>query len=49
MSHGVLSKLIAERLQIAPKTVEVHRAHILRRLDVATSGEAIRLAIEAGL
>ncbi len=49
MSHGVPSKQIADRLEIALRTVEVHRAHILRRLEVVTSGEAIRLAIEAGL
>jgi len=49
VSHGQLSKQIAERLRISAKTVEVHRAQILRRLNVTTSAEAIRLAIEAGL
>lgn len=49
MAEGLPSKRIAERLQIALGTVEIHRADVLHRLDVATSGEAIRLAIEAGI
>jgi PAS domain S-box-containing protein len=49
MSHGLLTKQIAWRLKISTKTVEAHRMQLLQRLDVGTSAEAIRLAIEAGL
>jgi hypothetical protein len=49
MARGFVNKQIARELQISPKTVEVHRAQLLRRLGVRTSAEAIRLAIEAGL
>ncbi|HEX8415854.1 MAG TPA: LuxR C-terminal-related transcriptional regulator, partial [Sphingomicrobium sp.] len=34
---------------ISEKTVKMHRALLLERLDVKTSAEAIRIAVEAGL
>ncbi|WP_426693484.1 PAS domain-containing protein [Sphingomonas sediminicola] len=49
MARGLLSKQIAWDLKISEKTVQMHRAHLLKRLGVATSAEAIRLAVEAGL
>lgn len=49
MSRGHLNKQIAWDLGIAEKTVKMHRALLLERLGVATSAEAIRLAVEAGL
>ncbi len=49
MSHGLLNKQIAHRLGIAEKTVKMHRALLLERLGVATSADAIRIAVEAGL
>lgn len=49
MSQGHLNKQIAWELGIAEKTVKMHRALMLERLGVATSAEAIRLAVEAGL
>jgi PAS domain S-box-containing protein len=49
MSRGQLNKQIAWDLGIAEKTVKMHRALMLERLGVATSAEAIRLAVEGGL
>ncbi|QIK95274.1 PAS domain-containing protein [Sphingomonas sp. HDW15A] len=49
IARGHLSKQIASELNISQKTVEIHRMHLLRRLGVRSSAEAIRLAIEAGL
>jgi hypothetical protein len=49
MARGLLNKQIAWDLKISEKTVKMHRALLLERLGVATSAEAIRLAIEAGL
>lgn len=49
MSRGKLNKQIAWDLGIAEKTVKMHRALLLERLGVATSAEAIRIAVEAGL
>ncbi len=49
MARGLLNKQIAWDLGISEKTVKMHRALLLERLGVATSAEAIRLAVEAGL
>jgi hypothetical protein len=49
MTDGLLNKQIAHKLGIAEKTVKMHRALMLDRLGTATSADAIRLAVEAGL
>ncbi len=49
MAHGRLNKQIAWELKISEKTVKMHRALLLEQLKVATSADAVRLAIEAGL
>jgi PAS domain S-box-containing protein len=49
MARGLLNKQIAWELKISEKTVKMHRALLLDRLGVATSAEAIRIAVEAGL
>ena len=49
MARGRLNKQIAWELRIREKTVKMHRALLIERLGVATSAEAIRLAVEAGL
>jgi PAS domain S-box-containing protein len=49
MAHGMLNKQIAWELKISEKTVKMHRALLLQRLGVATSAEAIRIAVEADL
>ena len=49
MARGLLNKQIAWQLKISEKTVKMHRARLLQRLGVATSAEAIRLAVEGGL
>ena len=49
MARGLLNKQIAWELKISEKTVKMHRALLLERLGVATSAEAIRIAVEAGI
>ncbi|WP_309662235.1 LuxR C-terminal-related transcriptional regulator [Sphingomonas sp.] len=49
VAKGLLNKQIAHRLGIAEKTVKMHRALLIERLGVTTTGEAIRIAVEAGL
>jgi PAS domain S-box-containing protein len=49
MARGLLNKQIAWELKISEKTVKMHRALLIDRLKVATSAEAIRVAVEAGL
>jgi hypothetical protein len=49
VARGLLNKQIAYELKISEKTVKMHRALLLERLGVATSADAIRIAVEAGL
>jgi hypothetical protein len=49
MARGLLNKQIAWELKISEKTVKMHRALLLDQLGVATSADAIRIAVEAGL
>lgn len=49
MSRGLLNKQIAWEMKISEKTVKMHRALLLEQLGAATSADAIRIAIEAGL
>ena len=49
MARGLLNKQIAWELKISEKTVKMHRALMIERLGAATSAEAIRIAVEAGL
>lgn len=48
MSAGKLNKQIAYSLGLSERTVKMHRAALLKALDVKTSADAIRLAVEAG-
>jgi two-component system response regulator FixJ len=41
---GQSNKVIAHKLAISMRTVEVHRAHILRRLGIRSIAEAISLS-----
>ncbi len=45
---GLTSREIAERLGVSPKTVEVHRNHLMDKLKVAGVVELVRLALSAG-
>lgn len=47
--EGRLSKAIAYDLGISTRTVEMHRARLLDRLNVRTTAEAVRLATLASL
>jgi len=49
MARGLLNKQIAWEIKISEKTVKMHRALLLEQLGVATSADAIRIAVEAGL
>ena len=43
MKDGLTSKEIARLYGISPKTVDVHRANVLRKMDVSTTTELQRL------
>lgn len=41
LSQALTSKQIARELQISPRTVEAHRARLLRKLRVSTPNELL--------
>lgn len=49
LAKGLLNKQIAGELGLSEKTVKMHRALLFDRLGAATTAEAIRIAVEAGL
>ncbi|HAF40647.1 MAG TPA: histidine kinase [Sphingobium sp.] len=48
MAAGQLNKQIAHALNLSERTVKMHKAALLKALDVSTPADAIRLAVEAG-
>jgi two-component system response regulator FixJ len=47
--EGRANKIIAAGLGISPRTVEVHRAHLMEKLGVRSLPEAVRLHLVAAL
>lgn len=49
IARGKLSKEISNQLQISVHTVDIHRQHILEKLNVDNSHEAVRYGLSLGL
>jgi two-component system response regulator FixJ len=47
LARGLPNKTIAYDLGISPRTVEIHRANLMNKLDVRSLSEALRLAFAA--
>ncbi len=47
IAEGFSNKAIAGELKISPRTVEIHRANALRKLDLNHTSKAIRLKLES--
>lgn len=48
VARGWRNRQIAQELGLTEKTIKIYRSALVKRLGVRTSGEAMRLAIEAG-
>ncbi|WP_188764451.1 LuxR C-terminal-related transcriptional regulator [Sandarakinorhabdus glacialis] len=48
VANGLLNKQIAAHLNLAEKTVKMHRAILMTRLGLHTTADLIRVAVEAG-
>jgi two-component system response regulator FixJ len=46
---GKQSKVIAHELGASPRTVEIHRARMMKKLNAGNLQELVRMAIAAGL
>lgn len=49
LAQGLPNKTIAYDLGISPRTVEVHRANLMSKLDVRSLSDALRIAFAAGM
>ena len=49
VASGQSNPLIAERLRISVRTVEVHRRNIMDKLGVKNSAQMIKFAVDHGL
>ena len=49
VTDGLSNRLIGARLDISPRTVEIHRANMLSKMGASHTSEAIRIAVEAAM
>jgi len=49
ISEGLTNKEVASRLHLSPRTVEMHVANALERLDCRSRSEAVKKAAESGM
>ena len=49
MTKGFSNRAIGEQLGISPRTVEIHRGHMLSKLYANNSPDAVRIALETGI
>jgi two-component system, LuxR family, response regulator FixJ len=49
VASGLSNRKIGEKLEISPRTVEIHRSNMLSKLGATHTSQAIRIAIEAEL
>jgi len=47
LQSGLTNREIADTLDISPRTVEIHRANMLRKMDTKSALTAIRMSIHA--
>ena len=48
LAAGLANKAIASKLGASPRTIEVHRARVLEKLEVGSLPELVRLVLAAG-
>ena len=46
---GQINKQVAADLQITERTIKLHRANILHKLEVGSMAELARLAVDLGI
>ncbi|WP_419760308.1 response regulator transcription factor [Acidisoma sp.] len=47
--EGRTNKTIGQKLGISPRTVELHRAQVMHRLDASSLTELLQVALAAGV
>ncbi len=49
LANGLPNRAIAKRLYISPRTVETHRARVLKKMDFKSTADLIKYAIKTNL
>jgi DNA-binding NarL/FixJ family response regulator len=49
MARGLSNITIAEQLHVSPRTVETHRANVMRKLDLRNQTDVVLFAVRRGL
>ena len=49
IAKGLLNKQIAYELGLSERTIKMHRSILMKRLDVPSAADMVRLAVEAGM
>tara|TARA_R110001592_G_scaffold363372_2_gene686216 strand:- start:90489 stop:91112 length:624 start_codon:yes stop_codon:yes gene_type:complete len=49
VANGEMNKVIAQELNISERTVEVHRSQVMKKLDVRTLAQLVRIKIESDM
>jgi len=49
IAAGCSNEEVAHELDISPRTVEIHRAHLMEKMQARSLSELVRLAITAGI
>ena len=49
LAVGESNKLIGDQLSISPRTVEIHRANMIRKIGARGTSDAIRIAVDCDL
>jgi DNA-binding NarL/FixJ family response regulator len=49
IAEGNTNAAVAEKLFLSPRTVEVHRANMMHKLNIKSQAELVRFAIQRGL
>lgn len=47
--EGLTNRQIAARLKISPRTAEMHRANLMRKLNLSSTVELVRFALDRGI
>ena len=49
IARGLTNKQIAAKLNLSLKTVDTHRTNLMQKLDIHSTAELVRFALDAGL
>lgn len=49
IAQGMLNKQIAYELNLSERTIKMHRSILMKRLNVPSAADMVRLAVEAGM